>query len=54
MRSHASWFLLLLAICVVGPSVLGVRPKTNRQWVYIAITIAFIAWLLFIAPLRSR
>jgi hypothetical protein len=54
MKSHGSWFLLLLAICILGPYVLGVRPKSNRQWAYIAITVAFIAWVLLMAPLRSR
>lgn len=54
MKSHGLWFLLLVAVCIVGPYVLGVRPKTSRQWLYIAITIAFIAWVLLMAPLRSR
>jgi hypothetical protein len=53
MRSHGSWFLLLLAICIAGPYLLGVRPKTRREWTYIAITIAFVAWILLMAPLRT-
>jgi hypothetical protein len=53
MRSHEFWFLLLLVVCIVGPYLLGVRPKTNWQWTYIALTIAFVAWVLLMAPLRS-
>jgi len=54
MKSHGAWFLLLLAVCIVGPYVLGVRPRTKRQWTFIAVTIAFVAWVLLMAPLRSR
>lgn len=54
MRSATLWFSILLAVCVVGPYLLGVRPKTRRQWTIIAITLAFIAWLLpLMASLRS-
>jgi len=55
MNSAGSWFLLLLLLCILGPYVLGVRPKTRRDWTYIAITVGFIAWVLILmAPLRSR
>ncbi len=54
LKSAGSWFLLLLAVCIVGPYVLGVRPKTSSQWTYIAITIASVAWALLMVPLRSR
>ena len=55
MNSAGSWFLLLLLLCILGPYVLGVRPKTRRDWTCIAITIGFIAWaLILMAPLRSR
>jgi hypothetical protein len=40
------WFVGLSAACVAGPYLLGVRPQTRRQWLYVAITIAFLAWLL--------
>jgi hypothetical protein len=54
MKSPASWFLLLLAVCIAGPYVFGVRPKTRREWIYIGLTIGFIAWMLILmAPLRS-
>ena len=55
IRSHGPWFLLLLVVCVAGPYLLGVRPRTNRQWTYIALTIVFMAWVvLLMAPLSSR
>ena len=42
-----------MAVCLVGPYVLGVRPRTRRDWQYIAITIAFLAWiLLLMVPVR--
>ena len=35
--------------------VLGIAPRTRREWMYIAIVIGLLAWLLpFMAPLRSR
>ena len=53
MRSHATWFLMLAAACIAGPYLLGVPPRTPRQRLYLALTIAFLAWvLLLMAPLR--
>ena len=46
----AVWFVMLTTICVVGPYVFGVRPRTRRHWTYLALTIAFLA-LIF--PLMS-
>jgi hypothetical protein len=55
MRSAGAWFLVLSAVCILGIYVLGLRPKTRRQWIYIALTIAFLAWLLpLMASLRSK
>ena len=55
MRSVDTWFLLLAGACIVGPYILGVRPKTRRDWVYLALTIAFLAWILpLMISLRSR
>jgi hypothetical protein len=49
------WFLVLAGICLFGPYALGVPPKTRRHWLYIGLTIAFVAWLLpLMASLRSR
>jgi hypothetical protein len=54
VRSPTTWFVVLAGVCVAGPYLLGVRPKTPRQWWYVAIAIAFLAWLLpLMAPLRS-
>ena len=55
MRSATTWFVLLAGLCLVGPYVLGVRPRSRRDWVYIALTLAFLAWLLpLMISLRSR
>jgi hypothetical protein len=55
MRSAATWFLILAGVCIAGPYLLGVRPKTPRERQYVAVTIAFLAWvLLLMAALRSR
>jgi hypothetical protein len=55
MRSAAAWFLILAGVCIVGPYVLGVPPRTRRDRVYVAVTLAFLAWiLLLMISLRSR
>lgn len=55
MRSASTWFTVLTLICIIGPYLLGVRPRTRRHWLYITLTIAFIAWLLpLMDTLRSR
>ena len=55
MLTAGLWFLLLTVLCIVTPYLFGVRPETRRQWTLIAITIAFLAWVLpFMASLRSR
>ena len=55
MTPADAWFLVLASVCVAGPYALGVRPKTPRQRQYVALTIAFLAWVLpLMASLRSR
>jgi hypothetical protein len=55
MKSASTWFLLLAGVCIAGPYLLGVRPKTRRQRLYLAITIAFLAWVLpLMVSLLSR
>ena len=55
MNTALNWFLLLAIACVAGPYFLGVRPETPRQRLYVAITLAFLAWVLpLMASLRSR
>jgi len=55
MRSHLAWFFVLAALSVAAPYLLRVPPKSTREWRLIALTIAFLAWLLaLMAPLRSR
>jgi len=55
MRSPITWFALLAGFCVVGPYLLGTRPRSRRDWVCIAITLAFLAWMLpLMVAVRSR
>lgn len=55
MDEAAVWFLVLAAMSVAGPYALGVAPRTPRQWLLIAITLALLVWLLpLMASLRSR
>jgi len=54
MKSSMTWFLILTAVCVAGPYLLGVRPRTRRQWLYLAVAVAFLAWILpLMTSLRS-
>ena len=54
MKSPVSRFLPLLTVLIAEPYMFGVRPKTRREWIYIGLTIGFIAWMLILmAPLRS-
>jgi hypothetical protein len=55
MRSALTWFLILAGVCIGGPYVLGVRPRARRDWIYLALTLAFLAWLLpLMISVRSR
>jgi hypothetical protein len=48
------WFLILAACCVVGPYLLGIQPRTERERTMIAVTMGFLAWILwFLTTLRS-
>jgi hypothetical protein len=48
MRSPGTWFLILAGVSIVGPYVLGVPPRTHRDRVYVAVTLAFLAWVLLL------
>jgi hypothetical protein len=55
MKSAGIWFLILTAVCIVGPYLFGVRPRTRRHWVYLLVTITFLALMLpLMTSLRSR
>jgi hypothetical protein len=55
LKSSTFWFVVLALTSVVGPYALRVSPRTRRQWLYIAITLALLAWLLpLMVSLRSR
>jgi len=54
LRSPTFWFVVLALAAVVGPYALRVPPTTRRQWLYIAITLALLGWLLpLMVSLRS-
>lgn len=48
VRSAATWFLILASACVGAPYLLGVQPRTRRERRYVAIAIAFLAWVLLL------
>jgi len=53
LRLATTWFAILAVVCVLGPYLLRVPPRTSRERQYLAITIAFLAWiLLLMADLR--
>ncbi len=55
MRSHVTWFVVLATASIAGPYLLGVRPRSRRDWTWVAIVLSFLAWvLLLMAPVRSR
>jgi len=55
LKSATTWFLILASVCVAAPYLLGVPPRTPRERRYLALTIAFLAWvLLMMGSLRSR
>lgn len=54
MTTAQAWFLVIAASAVAAPYLLGVKPRTRRQWLYVAITLAFLAWILpLMVSLRS-
>jgi len=55
VKSPTFYFVVLAVSSIVGPYALRVPPRTRRQWLYIAITLALLAWLLpLMVSLRSR
>jgi len=46
MKDPITWFVILVAVCVAGPYLFHVRPVTARQRLFVALTIAFLAWIL--------
>jgi hypothetical protein len=54
--SFGTWFLVLLAVVIAAPYVLRVPPKSRRQWMYLAVAVAFVGWLLLplVRPLRAQ
>lgn len=46
MRTPSAWYVLLLIVCMLGPYLLGVPPRTGRDWFCLGLTIGFLTWLL--------
>ena len=55
VSSFGKWFLALLLVTIATPYVFRVAPRTRRQWMYVTVVIAFLAWLLLplMKPIRS-
>ena len=54
LKQPGTWFLLLAAAVFLGPYVLGIRPRTRRERRAVAVTLAFLAWILLLtSPVRS-
>jgi hypothetical protein len=48
------WFVLILVFTIAAPYALGIKPRSRRQWFYIVVTLAFVAWILpFMVSLRA-
>jgi hypothetical protein len=48
-------FFILVAGCIVAMYGLHLRPVTHRQWVWVAVTLTFLALMLpLMVSLRSR
>lgn len=54
MPPQLIWFLALVAVCIAGPYLLRVTPKTRRHWIVLTVTLVFPTWVLFLASVRSR
>lgn len=46
MRTTSGWYWLLLGVIVVAPYLLGVPPRSARDWRCVTIAVAFLTWLL--------
>jgi hypothetical protein len=46
MGTADGWLAALLAACVAGPYVLGVRPRRRLDWIALTMTVGFLVWLL--------
>jgi hypothetical protein len=55
MAAATRWFLVIAGAAVAAAYLLGINPRTRRQWLYVAFTLAFLAWILpLMTSLRSR
>ena len=51
----ARWFLLIVVFTIAAPYALHIKPRTRRQWFYVVVALAFVAWILpFMASLRAE
>ena len=55
MTTAERWFLVIAVVAIAAQYFLGVAPRTPRQWLYVAVTLAFLAWILpLMVSVRSR
>jgi len=54
MLTPFQWYIVLVATCIGGPYLFGVRPRDRRDWHALALTVGFLTWLLAgLASLRA-
>jgi hypothetical protein len=46
MRSPVTWYVVLVAACILLPYLLRLRPHRPKDWAALAFTIGFLTWLL--------
>ena len=55
MTAAERWFLIIAASTIAALYLFGLKPRTRRQWLSVAIALAFLAWVLpLMVALRSR
>ena len=55
MRTPMIWLLVIVGALMAVMYVGGLRPKSRRQWLWVALVIAFSVWLLpMMTSLRSH
>jgi hypothetical protein len=40
------WYLWLVIGTAVAAHLLGVQPRSEREWHYVRITLGFLTWLM--------
>jgi hypothetical protein len=46
MTQATRWFLVIAVVAIAAVYLFGIKPRTRRQWLSVAIALAFLAWIL--------